>query len=234
MFDTFTWTFSLLTVCPKEPIPLSGSGTFSSPNYPKSNYSAFTNCTWIITAPDGKYVKLIFTDFALSSCAPNCSSDYCSYVELYDGGSANSSLLGRFCQGSTRPKETFSSSHQMFVKFHSGNTVDRGFKAKYSVESTPPTTRPSTNGKWPEICSVPTYALFWLSRLNRWILGGNPHYIMTTGAKQENNQQIHPFSLCQSSQSPSEHCQITPIQSDRSKQRFVYRSHELPPRFSDV
>ena len=134
--------FLLFTVCPKEAIPLSGSGKLSSPNYPKSNYSASTDCTWKITAPAGKYVKLVFTDFALSSCAASCSSASCSYVELYDGGSANSPSLGRFCQGSTL-KETFSSGHQMFVKFHSGQTVDRGFEADYSVSSIRPTTSPS-------------------------------------------------------------------------------------------
>ena len=134
--------FLLFTVCPKEAIPLSGSGKLSSPNYPISNYSASTNCTWNITAPAGKYVKLVFTDFALSSCAASCSSASCSYVELYDGSSANSPSLGRFCQGSTL-KETFSSGHQMFVKFHSGQTVDRGFEADYSVSSIRPTTSPS-------------------------------------------------------------------------------------------
>ena len=133
-----------IPVCPKEAIPLSGSGKLSSPNYPISNYSASTNCTWNITAPAGKYVKLVFTDFALSSCAASCSSGSCSYVELYDGGSANSPLLGRFCQDSTL-KETFSSGHQMFVKFHSGKTVDRGFEAEYSVSypSLPTTSSPT-------------------------------------------------------------------------------------------
>ena len=134
VFDTFTWTFLLLTECPKEAIPLSGRGTFSSPNYPKSNYPASTECTWIITAPAGKYVKLNFTDFALSSCADSCSSANCSYVELYDGGSDSSPSLGRFCGGPT-PQPTSSSGHQMFVKFNSGNTVDRGFEAKYSAVS---------------------------------------------------------------------------------------------------
>ena len=132
--DTFMWTFLLLTVCPNEAIPLFGSGTFSSPNYPMSNYTASTECTWKITAPAGKYVKVVFTDFALSLCAASCSSENCSYVELYDGGSDSSPSLGRFCGGPT-PQPTFSSGHQMFVKFNSGNTVDRGFEAKYSVVS---------------------------------------------------------------------------------------------------
>ena len=142
----FTWTFLLLTVCPKEAIPLSGSETFSSPNCPMSNYTASTECTWIITATDGKYVKVVFTDFALSSCADSCGSANCSYVELYDG-CLECPLLGRFCRGPTA-QPTFSRGQQMFVKFHSGQTVDRGFEANYSF------------GKWPEIC-------FWLSPLER-------------------------------------------------------------------
>ena len=168
-------------------------------------------------------MKLVFTDFALSSCAASCSSASCSYVELYDGGSANSPLLGRFCRGSTL-KETYSSGHQMFLKFRSGQTVDRGFEAMYSVVSTLPTTAtpatptppttPTTpisdDGKWPEICHVPSHAIVWLHEDCKC-----------------KKQEIHPLSLCHSSQSLSEHCQTTPIQTDRYKDHFVYRSHKV-------
>ncbi|KAJ7357694.1 Bone morphogenetic protein 1 [Desmophyllum pertusum] len=119
-------------ICPTEAIPLSGNGKLSSPNYPMSNYTASQNCTWIITAPTG--VKLAFTDFALGSCALDCSSESCTYVEVYNGASASSPSLGRFCKGAVL-NETFSRGQQMFVKFHSGSTLDRGFEAQYSVFS---------------------------------------------------------------------------------------------------
>ena len=128
--------FLLYIVCPKEAIPLSGSGKISSTNYPKSNYTASRNCTWNITAPADKIVNFTFTDFVLSECSASTCSDSCSYVELYDGGSTSSPSLGRFCQGSSWNKPQLSSGNQMFVMFHPGQTVDRGFEAKYESTTT--------------------------------------------------------------------------------------------------
>ena len=136
--------FSLFTVCPKEAIPLSGSGKISSTNYPKGNYTAFRNCTWNITASANEQIQFVFTDFVLSECSTNCSDSSCSYVELYDGGSTSSPSLGPFCQGSSWNKTHFSTGNQLFVMFHPGQTVARGFEAEYSVSSRKPTTSPPT------------------------------------------------------------------------------------------
>ena len=136
--------FSLFTVCPKEAIPLSGSGKISSTNYPKSNYTASRNCTWNITAPADKIIKFTFTDFVLSECSASPCSDSCSYVELYDGGSTSSPSLGRFCQGSSWNETQLSNGNQMFVMFHPGQTVDRGFEANYSASTPKSTTSPPT------------------------------------------------------------------------------------------
>ena len=133
---TLTCYFSLLTVCPKEAIPLSGSGKISSTNYPKSNYTASRNCTWNITAPADKIVNFTFTDFVLSECSANGCSDSCSYVELYDGGSTSSPSLGRFCQGSSWNEPQLSNGNQMFVMFHPGQTVDSGFEARFEATTT--------------------------------------------------------------------------------------------------
>ena len=108
-------------------------------------------CTWRITVPAGKRVKFAFTDFALGSCALPCSSDSCTYVEVYDGASTSSPLLGRFCHNSAQ-EEKVSSGNQMFVKFHAGFSLDRGFEAQYSettdtpspAVTKPPTTPPTT------------------------------------------------------------------------------------------
>ena len=99
-----------------------------------SNYPASRDCSWIITVPSDKLIKLAFTELALGSCEFSCSSDNCTYVELYDGSSANSSSLGRFCNGSIL-QDVFSSGNQMFVNFRSGSSLDRGFEAQYSVSS---------------------------------------------------------------------------------------------------
>ena len=142
---TFTQTFILFTVCPKEAIPLLGSGKISSTNYPNSNYNAFRNCTWNITTSANEKIQFVFTDFVLSECSANCSNSSCSYVELYDGGSTSSPSLGRFCQGSSWNKTHFSTGNQLFVMFHPGKTVARGFEAEYSVLSLTTTTSPPSS-----------------------------------------------------------------------------------------
>ena len=119
-----------------------------------SNYNESMNCFWIITAPSDKQVKFKFTDLALGSCEPACSSENCTYVELYDGATANSSLLKRFCNGSV-VQDVFSRGSQMFVKFHSGFSLDRGFKAQYFVSSGRPTTTPSLPGTTPYQTTTP-------------------------------------------------------------------------------
>ena len=57
-------------------------------------------------------------------------------MELYDGGSTSSPSLGRFCQGSSWNEPQLSNGNQMFVMFHPGKTVDRGFEAKYEATTT--------------------------------------------------------------------------------------------------
>jgi len=108
-----------------------------------SNYPASRDCSWNITVLSDKLVKLVFTELALGSCGFNCSWDNCTYVELYDGSSTNSSSLGRFCNGSAL-QEMFSSGNQMFVIFHSGSSLDRGFEAQYSIFSGRPATTTAT------------------------------------------------------------------------------------------
>lgn len=125
------------SVCPDEAIPLTGNGKFSSPNYPIDNYLPSKFCTWTITVSGDKSVKFAFTNFALGSCSLECSSDTCTYVEVYDGPTASSPLLARFCHGSAE-EEKISSGNQMFVKFHAGFSLGPGFEAQYS-ETTPVT-----------------------------------------------------------------------------------------------
>ena len=86
--------------------------------------------------PVGKIVKFVFTDFVFSACSTKPCSDSCSYVELYDGVSTSFPLLGRYCQGSLWNESQFSSGNKMFVAFHPGQTVDRGFEAEYESDTT--------------------------------------------------------------------------------------------------
>ena len=112
-----------------------------------SNYPASRDCSWIISGPSDKLVKLGFTYFALGSCQFDCNSGNCTYVELYDGPFANSSSLGRFCSGSTL-REVLSNGNQMLVNFRSSSSVDRGFVAQYSLIASEGAVDPTAPCKW--------------------------------------------------------------------------------------
>ncbi|XP_044177300.1 deleted in malignant brain tumors 1 protein-like isoform X2 [Acropora millepora] len=117
--------------CPSFPISLSGNGTMSSPNYPGSNYPSSRTCEWIIEAMAGRRVMVNITDFAMGTCNGCGSTTTCSRVEFYDGPSKDSPLLERFCTGSQR-EAIISSGVQLFVRFQSGFSPDRGFQADYA------------------------------------------------------------------------------------------------------
>jgi len=146
-------TFSCyLLACPTAPIPLSGNGTFSSLNYPVDNYPSEKSCFWNITAAAGKRVKVTIKDFAMGNCDPGyCERGTCPHVDLLDGPSTNSPYLARYCTNSVRTS-IISSGQQMYVKFYSGFSRDRGFLAEYSettddpspTVTRPPTTKPQT------------------------------------------------------------------------------------------
>ena len=126
------------SVCPPEPISLSGNGKLSSPNYPLDYYPADRNCSWVITVSPEKRVKVEFLELALGSV---------TYVELYDGPSATSSLLERFDKDSTLGT-VVSSGNQVFVNFRSGSSPDWGFEAQYEpLSMTPPQSNQTTEGK---------------------------------------------------------------------------------------
>ncbi|XP_016375881.1 suppressor of tumorigenicity 14 protein homolog [Sinocyclocheilus rhinocerous] len=103
---------------------LSGtSGSFKSPNFP-SYYPPNTTCQWDIEVPDGKYVKLRFPKFMVSTGSLNhCSGDYVQIV-------GKSTLCGQ------QPANTMVTvnSNKMTVVFKSDSSqVDRGFSATYEV-----------------------------------------------------------------------------------------------------
>ena len=144
-------------VCPNEAIPLTGNGKLSSPDYPIGNYLPNKFCTWNITVSAGKRVKFAFANFALGSCSLECSSETCTYVEVYDGPAESSPLLARFCHDSAE-EEKISSGNQMFVKFYGSFSRGRGFEAQYSETTDPPsptvakpttTIAPTTTAKAP-------------------------------------------------------------------------------------
>ena len=115
--------------CPSTPVQLSGNGSFSSLNYPLKNYPSGRYCFWIITAPPEKRVKVKIADFHMGNCY-DCNDNICSRLEFYDGPTAHSPSLGRLCSNLLLTAK-ISSGHQMFVKFFSSFSPDRGFLAEY-------------------------------------------------------------------------------------------------------
>uniref|UniRef100_A0A8C1WI50 Suppression of tumorigenicity 14a n=1 Tax=Cyprinus carpio TaxID=7962 RepID=A0A8C1WI50_CYPCA len=103
---------------------LSGtSGSFKSPNFP-SYYPPNKTCQWDIEVPYGKYIKLRFPKFMVSTGSLNhCSEDYVQIV-------GKSTLCGQ------QPANTMVTvnSNKMTVVFKSDSSqVDRGFNATYEV-----------------------------------------------------------------------------------------------------
>uniref|UniRef100_A0A672P4E9 Metalloendopeptidase n=1 Tax=Sinocyclocheilus grahami TaxID=75366 RepID=A0A672P4E9_SINGR len=105
------------------------SGQIESPNYP-DDYRPNKVCTWKIIVPQGFHVGLVFQSFEIEK-HDNCAYDY---LELRDGDSENSPLLGHFC-GYAKPDDIKSSSNQLWMKFVSDGSVNKaGFAANFFKE----------------------------------------------------------------------------------------------------
>ncbi|CAN9510288.1 unnamed protein product [Ophioblennius macclurei] len=116
-------------------------GNLMTPGFPEKNYLNGVLYQWRITVPEGERVRLTFTSFDLVT-------EVCGdFVQIYDGHTAGSSLVGKFCGGSM-PKPVESSGNTMVVRFKSDNTLtSAGFSATYTKSSLPPvttTTKPTT------------------------------------------------------------------------------------------
>ena len=88
-------------------------------------------CEWIIRASPGKQIRLNFQRFGLENY-----NDYkcLDYVSIYDGGSSNFPLLGRYC-GYVLPPMHISTGNQILVRYRSENSFDNeGFMANYQMQ----------------------------------------------------------------------------------------------------
>lgn len=104
-------------------------GMLSSPNYPDF-YKPSKNCVWKITVPERFTAALKFQSFEVEN-HDNCVYDY---VEVRDGHSENSPLIGKFC-GHLIPSDIHSSSNKLFVQFVSDSSVQKeGFSAVFVKE----------------------------------------------------------------------------------------------------
>lgn len=60
----------------------------------------------------------------------SCNYDF---IEIRDGGTINSPVLGKFC-GYDRPSTVVSTGNVMYARFRTDNSIPRiGFKAQYQI-----------------------------------------------------------------------------------------------------
>merc|ERR1712168_1701875 len=105
------------------------SGTIRSPGFP-NNYPTNKQCTWVIYATNNQPIRIKFTDFKLES-PRSCSY---AYLEVRNGGSPRSPLIGKFC-GSN--ELSFSSkSDAIFLRFRSDmSSTDLGFSLNFDQDN---------------------------------------------------------------------------------------------------
>uniref|UniRef100_G1TEH0 Metalloendopeptidase n=1 Tax=Oryctolagus cuniculus TaxID=9986 RepID=G1TEH0_RABIT len=104
-------------------------GQIQSPNYP-DDYRPMKECVWRIMVSESYHVGLTFQAFEIER-HDNCAYDY---LEVRDGTSENSPLIGRFC-GYDKPEDIRSTSNTLWMKFVSDATVNKaGFAANFFKE----------------------------------------------------------------------------------------------------
>ncbi|CAG5895667.1 unnamed protein product [Menidia menidia] len=102
-------------------------GYFKSPGWPDV-YPHNSDCVIILKAPQGSYISLFFNNFDLESHT-NCQYDY---LEVRNGSTAESPMIGRFC-GSSLPSPIFPQSGLLYLRFKSDFSHSRdGFDATWT------------------------------------------------------------------------------------------------------
>ncbi|XP_048589480.1 tolloid-like protein 1 isoform X2 [Nematostella vectensis] len=102
---------------------------YSHPAYGDDNYGPKMKCNWTLTARNG-FIKLRFKEFDIEKEA-YCSYDY---VNIRDGNSTSSPLLGKQCgsSGKKGPLEFVSTGNKMYIEFVTDVTNQhKGFIAEY-------------------------------------------------------------------------------------------------------
>ncbi|XP_072033776.1 uncharacterized protein [Amphiura filiformis] len=104
----------------------SGRGIIVSPNFP-AKYPDNGLCAWTITAAAGSYVSLQITNIDMEESGGTCYD----YLEVYDGLSASSTLIGKYC-GVDPPDPVISTGSSLWLLFNADNTIGGvGFRAIY-------------------------------------------------------------------------------------------------------
>ena len=111
-------------------------GNISTPSYPSQAYPNNADYHWVIQVPDvSKAVQLTFHGMFDIEHTAACNG---SYLEVRDGDSQDSILVGRFC-GSVPPSPINSSTNSLYVHFHStqNTATNIGFSATFKTVDGP-------------------------------------------------------------------------------------------------
>lgn len=104
------------------------TGMVMSPGYPL-RYAGNLDCVWILNVPQSERLEVQRELFQLHA-TQNCSGDW---VEVRNGGSKESPLLGRFC-GDNMPRRIPSFTNQLYIHFHTDSVgTGRGFRFAWRV-----------------------------------------------------------------------------------------------------
>ncbi|XP_008211528.1 bone morphogenetic protein 1 [Nasonia vitripennis] len=110
-------------------VKLDSMGHLESPNYPEE-YQSSKECVWRLSVPQDYQVALKFQSFEIES-HDNCVYDF---VEVRDGHSADSPLIGLYC-GYKLPPDIRSTGNKLLLKFVSDSSVQKaGFSATFMKE----------------------------------------------------------------------------------------------------
>ncbi|XP_012283189.1 bone morphogenetic protein 1 [Orussus abietinus] len=110
-------------------VVLDGVGHLESPNYP-DEYQINKECVWRLSVPQDYQVALKFQSFEIEN-HDTCVYDY---VEVRDGHSPESPLIGVYC-GYKAPPDIRSTGNKLLVKFVSDGSVQKaGFSATFMKE----------------------------------------------------------------------------------------------------
>ncbi|KAI4871253.1 hypothetical protein NFI96_019773 [Prochilodus magdalenae] len=105
---------------------LSGSGQIRTPLHPEP-YPHNKRCEWVINQPEGYVVILNFLTFDVEG-GGGC---YFDYVEVRDGATSSSPLIGKYC-GNQVPPMLQSTQKHMYIAFKTDASVsNHGFTAEY-------------------------------------------------------------------------------------------------------
>jgi cubilin len=108
---------------------LKSHGFIYSPGWP-NRYETNRDCTWTITVPAGQQIMLNITQFDLERHIRD-SCDLGDHLEIRNGGSENSPLIGKYC-GNFEYKRIISTSNKLYLHFHSDfYLTGKGFKIEW-------------------------------------------------------------------------------------------------------